>query len=265
MTVPTEAAYAELLWTGAETAFTPGFTAERTADLDVSYLDADGLPVPLTAGVHYVPSLDGAFNVTVTPLNLPAASVASPVTLVFERDTQAVQGTDFSNLQRFNATVHGVLFDRTFRILAELKSRVVRSVGPFFTADEVVDFRPRRVMAADPVNDQDLATKVYVLTVTGVLNLQSYVAQCAASAAIAAASALEALGYKTGAEAARDKAQAWSDMAENTPVQGAEYSSYHWSRKSQAAAASVLAALAVTDYGFVADAPTETRDYGTIP
>ncbi|WP_445486912.1 hypothetical protein [Rhodopseudomonas sp. RCAM05734] len=263
MTVPTEAAYAELLWTGAETAFTPGFTAERTADLDVSYLDADGLPVPLTAGVHYTPSLDAAFNVTVTPLSLPAASVASPVTLVFERDTQAVQGTDFANLQRFNATVHGVLFDRTFRILAELKSRVVRSVGPFFTADDVVDFRPRRVMAAAPVNDQDLATKLYVLTVTGIINLQNYVIQCAASAVAAAASALEAMGYSTASEAARDKAQAWSDMAENTPVQAAEYSAYHWSRKAQAYAASVVYLLNNPDDGIAGDAESGPIDDGT--
>ncbi|NUU41372.1 hypothetical protein [Tardiphaga robiniae] len=260
MTVPTEAAYAELLWSGGETAFTPGFTAEHIDDVEVSYLDADGLPVPLTRGVHFNVSLDSALNVSVTPIALPVA----PKTMTFERNTDAVQGTNFENLHRYNATVHGVLFDRAFRLLGELKSRVVRSVGPFFTSDDVVDFRPRRIKAADPIDDSDLATKFYVLTVTGILNLQNYVIQCAASAAAAAASAMEALGYKTGAEAARDKAQAWSDTAENTPVQGAEYSSYHWSRKSQAAAALVLAALAVTDYGFVADAPTETRDYGTV-
>ncbi|UZE47906.1 hypothetical protein ONR75_24020 [Rhodopseudomonas sp. P2A-2r] len=262
MTVPTEAAYAELLWTGAETAFTPGFTAERIADVDVSYLDADGLPVPLSRAVHYNLSLDSAGNVTATPISLPAASGANPVTLVFERDTEAVQGTDFTNLQRFNATVHGVLFDRSFRILAELKSRVVRSVGPFFTTDDVVDFRPRRVMAADPVNDQDLATKVYVLTVTGILNLQNYVTQCAASAAAAAASALAALGYEISAEAARDKAQAWSDTAENTPVEAAEYSAYHWSRKAQAYAASVLSLFNNPDDGIAGDAESGPIDDG---
>jgi hypothetical protein len=48
MTLPTEVAYAELLWTGVETVFAPGFAAEIVGDVAVSYLDADNLPVPLT-------------------------------------------------------------------------------------------------------------------------------------------------------------------------------------------------------------------------
>lgn len=260
MTVPTEAAYAELLWTGAETAFTPGFTAEVPNDVKVSYLDDDGLPHKLTRGIHFNVGLDSGLNVTVIPIVLPLA----PKIIAIERDTAAVQGTSFENLHRYSATAHGVLFDRTFRLLGELKSRLVRSVGPFFTSNDVVDFRPRRVMAAEPVNDGDLATRFYVLSVTGILNLQNYVSQCAASAAAAAASALEAMGFKTSAESARDKAQAWSDTPENTPVQGSEYSAFHWSRKAQAAAASLVPYLSRIDYGFFSDAPTETRDYGSF-
>lgn len=260
MGVSTEAAYAERLWTGVETAFAPGFAAETINDVKVSYLDADGLPFPLTRGVHFNVQLDASLNVTVLPIALPVA----PKTIVIERDTPALQGTNFENLNRYNSSVHGVLFDRAFRILAELKSRVVRSVGPFFVSDDVVDFRPRRVMAAEPVNDGDLATKLYVLTVTGVLNLQQYVLQCAASAAAAAASALEAMGYRTEAQAARDKAQAWAETAENTPVQGGSFSAYHWSRKAAAAAALVLAELAATDDGFFGDVESDLIDDGVF-
>lgn len=124
MTVPTEAAYAELLWTVMETAFTPGFTAERTANVDVSYLYVSGLPVPLTFGVHYGLTLDAAGNVTATPIQLPAASNASPVTLVFERDTAAIQVTDFTNLQRFNATVHGVVLRRSDLIYSHWQKNI---------------------------------------------------------------------------------------------------------------------------------------------
>lgn len=258
MGVSTEAAYAERLWTGVETAFAPGFAAETINDVKVSYLDADGLPHPLDRGIHFNVQLDANLNVTVLPIALPLA----PKTIVIERDTPALQGTDFENLNRYSASVHGILFDRAFRILAELKSRVVRSVGPFFTSDDVVDFRPRRVMAADPVNDGDLATKFYVLTVTGVTNLQQYVIQAAASAAAAAASALEAMGYRTASEAARDKAQAWSDMAENTPVQGAEYSAYHWSRKAQAYVATIIPFLNNPDDGIAGDVESGPIDDG---
>lgn len=267
MTVSTEAAYAELIWTGVETAFAPGFTAENVNDVRVSYLDTLLQPVELTRGVHFNTSLDGSLNVTVTPLAMPAATALLPVTLVIERNTTAVQGTDFINLQRYNAAVHGTLFDRAFRILGEVKARVMRNIIPTSTSDEIVDFRPRRVMAADPVNDADVATKLWVLTVTGLLDIASSVAAAAASAAAAAASAALALVRQTAAEAARDLAQLWANQAENTPVTTGpdKFSAFHWSQKSAASAALVLAALAVTDYGFVADAPTDTRDYGTIP
>lgn len=267
MSVPTEAAYAELVWTGAETTFTPGFTAEAVGDVDVSYLDADDLPVDLTRGVHFDLSLDGSGAVTVTPIALPAATPSEPITLIFERDTGAVQGTDFTNLNRYNASVHGTLFDRAFRILGELKARMGRAVTPFVVTDDFVDFRPRRAKVADPVDDTDVATKGWVLVVTGLIDIANSVAAAAASAAAAAASAVLALARQVAAEAAADLAELWSSQSENTPVTTGpdKFSAFHWSQKSAASAALVLAALAVTDYGFITDAPTETRDYGTIP
>lgn len=229
MTVPTEAAYAELLWTGVETSFTPGFSAEHLDDVLVSYLDVDQFPVPLTRVAHFNVALDSALNVTVTPVALPAGSALAPVTMVFERNTTAVQGTDFLNLQRYSAAVHGTLFDRAFRILGEVKARVLRSVGPFVTTDDDVDFRPRRVIAAEPVNDNELATKFYADTVSG-----------------AAAQA--------GAEAARDIAIAQATIS--TAQAGS-------ATASAASAAAYAAILGNPDYQFYTDIPSTSRDYGT--
>lgn len=229
MTVSTEAAYAERLWTGLETSFTPGFAAASLDDVDVSYLDADGLPIALTRGVHFDIALDVAGNVTMTPLFLPSASPDSPVTIVLERDTPAIQGTDFTNLHRYSAEVHGTLFDRAFRLLGEIKGRVRRAVVPFTTSDSVVDFRPRIVRAGEPVVDSDLATKLYADTVSG-------------------------SSAQAGAEAARDIsiAQAGIATAQALIASGAA-----------ALAATYAVILGNPDYGFYVDAPTDTRDYGT--
>lgn len=261
MTVPSDNAYRELSWTGVETSFNPSFTAERFEDVSASYRNSLGAVSALVRGTHFSVSLDGDNNVTVTPLTMPAA----PGTLLIERNSQVLQATDFDNLEDFDANVHETLFDRCMRLAGEFRRDIARRIGPFVTMAGVVDFRPYRVSAADPVDNQDLATKLWVLTTTGILNLTALVAQAAASATAAAASVVTAQTAQTAAETARDKAQAWSDTAENTPVQGTEYSAFHWSQKSAASAALVLAALAVTDYGFITEAPTETRDYGTIP
>lgn len=268
MTVATEASYHQLQWTGVETSFTPGFSAEAVADVQVSYLDINQLPVALTRGVHFSVSLGADGAVTVTPIAFPSASAGSPVTIIIQRNTTAVQGVDFENLNSYDPSVYETLFDRAFRILGELKGKIARAVTPFVTTDSFVDFRPYRVKAADPVDDADLATKAWVLLTTGILNLNALVAAAAASAAAAAASAASALGYQTGAQTARDKAQAWSDTAEDTFVPGTtEYSAFNWYRKALAQAqiatgyANTLT-TAIHDWGNFQGATTVAADWG---
>jgi hypothetical protein len=206
----------------------------------------------LTLGTHFDVALDGDNNVTVTPLSMPAASG----TLLIERNTRALQETDFQDLEDFPAATYTLLFDRLTMLAAEAHRDITRKVAPFTTINGVVDFRPYTVRAAEPVNDLDLATKGYVLEITGVLALQGYVDAAAASAVASAASAALAAIAKTGAETARDKAQLWSDQAEDTIVQGSEYSAYHWSRKAVAGAAIVLPYLTETDDGLSPAIPT---------
>lgn len=264
MSVATETDYAERIYTGAETSLTPGFTAEADGDVTLSYLDASGLPVALTRNTHFSVSRDSGNNVTVNRIAFPAATPSVPVTMLIARNTAALQGVSFVNLNAYDASIHETLFDRAFRILAEVKGRVARYAAPFFTTDAVVDFRPRRIKAADPVDDSDLATRLYVLTVTGILNLQGYVTQCAASAVAAAASALAAMGFQAGSETARDKSQAWSETAENTPVQSASYSAFHWSQKAAASAASVLSLFNNPDDGIFGDVESGPIDDGVF-
>ena len=228
MTVTSETAYATRLWTGGESVFAAGFSVERTADVTVSYLDANGLPIALVAGVHYTADLDGNNALTISPLMFPSASLASPVTIAIERNTPAVQGTDFRNLRAFDAATFGFLFDRAFYILGELKSRLSRTI-PYIVSEFVVDFRPRRVKAAPPQDPTDVATKLDADTVSGA-NAQA------------------------AAEAARDVAIQQSAIASNaasTATAGAN------------AAQGYAAILANPDYGFYTDAVSTSRDYGT--
>lgn len=265
MTVATEACYAERQWTGAETSFAAGFSADDRDFVKVAWLDANGLPVPLTRGVHYSVDLATGTNaVTVRPIALPPASADAPIVLTIERDSVAVQGVDFANLASFDPSVFTRLFDRLTMLAAELKGRINRAALPYFASNDVVSFLPRRIKARDPVDDSDVATKLWVLTITGIINLQNYVTQCAASAAAALTSAADAGNFKAGAETARDKAQAWAETAENTPVQAASYSALHWAQKASAFATVVMSAFNNPDDGIFGTAETGTIDDGVF-
>lgn len=231
MTVATEAAYAERSYTGVETLFSPGFSALAAADVHVGYFDSSGASIELTGGVHFSAALDAAGAVTVTKIAFPSASVAVPVTIWIFRKTPAIQGTDFSNLNQYDPNVHERIADAGAMRDAELRSIQSRTVQPFTTSIAAVDFRPRTVKAAAPVAPEDLATKLYADTVSGT----SAAGQAAASAAAALVSQTAAAGSSSSAST------------------------------SASAAAASAAILANPDYGFVSDAPSVTRDYGTIP
>lgn len=229
MTVATEACYAERQYTGAETQFSAGFAAQSEADVHAGYFDIDGLPVEFVRGAHFTVTLGAGGAVTIGRLAFPAATPMSPVTLWFERVTPAVQGVNFTNLAAYDAAVHEQLADASAMRAAELRNRQNRTVMPFVVGAEVVDFRPRRVRAADPDQPGDLVTKKYADENTGT------------------AAAAEAKGY-------RDQVVA---IAADVAVDAAT--------AEAAANAAVAAALILEnpDYGFYTDAISDTRDYGT--
>lgn len=243
MTVATEVAYAERDYTGVETDFAPGMVAQSVSHIGVSYRDANGVVTALTRGVHVAVTKvgDEGFTgaVSATPLNMPPA----PGTVIFERTTPAVQETDFDNLEDFDPNIHTRLFDADALRAGEVRSRQARAIAPWASVtDEAVDFRPRRIIAPDPVNDQDVATKIWVLSITGILNLTALVAAAAASAAAA-------LGYQTGAQAAQTLSEAARDASQG------------YANNSSASAAQALASanLATALYNQI---DTRARDWG---
>lgn len=229
MTVATEASYSQFVYTGAETTFPAGFAALSATDVFVSYFDADGLAVALTAGLHFSVAVDAAGAATVTRIAFPSASADLPVTIAIERITPALQGVDFDNLTAYDASVHERIADAGAMRDAELRNRQARAVAPFSSSETTVDFRPRTVRAADPVADEDLTTKAYVDLITGTdaaANAEAARDIALAAAAVVSAGATAVAGYVASAQASASM-------------------------------------LGNPDYGFYTEAITSSRDYGT--
>lgn len=117
VTVETEACYAELVWTGAETSFTAGFKAEQTSDLEVYSRDAANVVTLLTENLHYRIALAGDGAVTILPIALPAP----PKTILILRDTAALQGVNFQTLGTNQAAAQTSLHSRAAMRAAEDK------------------------------------------------------------------------------------------------------------------------------------------------
>jgi hypothetical protein len=87
----------------------------------------------LALGVHYTVALDPlSGDATVTPLAMPDDG---PGTLIVTRQTSAVQGTQFSDLDSYQADALTALFDQALMAIAELKRRAaVLETAAFGTA-----------------------------------------------------------------------------------------------------------------------------------
>jgi hypothetical protein len=263
MTVSTENAYAEFQWSGVETSFNPNFAALDVSYVIVKYEDADGVISTLTRGVHYSVSIGAGNAVTVGPLVLPAA----PGTLLISRRTPATVSVQFDDLEDFPASEHQLLVDAAAMRDAEIWSYVGRFVVPFTNIAGVLDFGAYRLRAADPIADDDLATKGYVLQITGVLALQGYVDQAAASAALALTYQTGAQGFQTGAQTAQTLAQLWASAGLHVLVGGIDFSakSYAQDAAAQAAIATSYANLlnqVIHDFGDFQASTTIVADWG---
>lgn len=125
MTVATEAFFAQLQWTGAESAFAAGFSAELASHVKVAARDPVTLvSLMLSQGIHYKVVFLADQAVQIMPITLPAP----PKTLVIWRDTEAIQNVDFLDLEDFSAADHERLHDRWGRAIAELKGDIERTI-----------------------------------------------------------------------------------------------------------------------------------------
>lgn len=229
MTVAAEVSYVERQYTGSQTTFASLFRALDPSHVFAAWLDADGLPVALTRGVHFSVTIDGSGMAVVQKIAFPSASVLAPLTLAFERHTPAVQGVDFQNLAAYDPDVHETIADAGAMRDAELRNQQTRTVTPFAVSDAAVDFRPRRVKAADPTQPEDLVTKSYSDLHTGTAGAER-------------------------AEAAADRADA--DAAQTAEDRAATHI-------DRVAAETYAALLANPDLGFYTDATSQSRDCGT--
>lgn len=128
MTVATEACYAERQWTGVETSFAAGFTAQHASHIALSYRNSLNVVTPLTQGLHAQVMFGVGGEVIVVPLALPPA----PGEVLIERVTPALQATNFTDLAKYSAATHERLHDAAAMRAAELKRKlaIMQAVDP---------------------------------------------------------------------------------------------------------------------------------------
>jgi hypothetical protein len=128
MTVATEKSHAELAWTGVETAFAAGFTAQDVSHIAVTYGSGSPLAIAnLVPGIHVYVLRDAATNaITVTPI--AGAMPAAPGTVIIDRVTPGLQQTTFGTLGPFSPALHQQLHDAAALRDDELKYRMSRSI-----------------------------------------------------------------------------------------------------------------------------------------
>jgi hypothetical protein len=264
MTVTTENAYAELTWTGVETSFNPNFQALDVSHVIVQYEDAHNVVVTLTRDVHFSVGLGAGNAVTVLPVALPPA----PGTLLISRHTPATVEVTFADLEDFPADEHQRLAEAAALRDAELRDLIstARS-GRSRSRAAASTSAPIGSAARIRSTADDFTTLSYVLEITGINNLQAYVDAAAASAALALTYETGALGYQTGAQAARDLAQLWASAGHGVVVAGGEFSakSYAADAAAQAAIATNYANLlnqVIHDFGDFQGSTTIVADWG---
>lgn len=125
MSVLTEASRATFAWTGVETAFSCGFPADKTPDLQVFFVDDDGVQSQLTQGVHFTASLA---NTTKLATVLPAAMPPAPGTLIVQRRTPTLVPETLADGQEFSLRVIQQMFDRQAMAAGEFRTLLARAI-----------------------------------------------------------------------------------------------------------------------------------------
>ena len=128
MTVSTESSHVELTYTGVETVFPAGFTAQSATHIFVSYIGSDGSFTTLTQGVNVTVAIDGTTAAVTVNAIAGAMPTLVPGILIIDRVTPGLQATAFANLGGYTATVHQALHDAAALRDDELKYRISRAI-----------------------------------------------------------------------------------------------------------------------------------------
>ena len=101
MTVSSAIASVTFNWTGAETQFSPGFQAESTGDISITWVNAAGASGTLTLNTHFSAALDGYNMVTIGVIAFPPA----PATVTIARNSTPLQIDHFQDGVPWSASI----------------------------------------------------------------------------------------------------------------------------------------------------------------
>lgn len=156
MTVSTIGSVAEFVTNGVTTNYPFYFKFLANEDLVVTYVNPLGVSATLTFGTHY--TVNGAGNdqggsiVTTTAL-------AGPGQLIVSREMDLFQQTSLRNQGKFLAETHEDVFDRLTMLIQQGFAIFVRALTRPFGRDYFFAENRRIASVADPVDEQDAATK----------------------------------------------------------------------------------------------------------
>jgi len=127
VTVATELCHTELAYTGVETTFPAGYSAQSATAVFVTYRDVNGNITTLTPGINVTVQVDPASG-AVTVMAVGGGMPAAPGTVIIDRVTPGVQATNFANLGAYSALTHQQLHDAAAMRDDENKYRVGRAI-----------------------------------------------------------------------------------------------------------------------------------------
>jgi hypothetical protein len=141
--VDTETCLALRNWTGVETQLNAGFRAEAVTDVVVYSRDkVTEIDTLLMQGSDYSVELGTDGAVAIVPVALPPP----PKTIVIVRNTSALQGVDFQDLESYDPAVHTVLHSRAAMRDAEDKMRHAHTLRtPLGDTQPILPPEPARI------------------------------------------------------------------------------------------------------------------------
>ena len=239
MSVQPGVTYKRYVANGVATIYSIPFLIVNAADLMITL---NGVEV--TSGF----TLTGVGN----PTSTCTFAVAPTGDLLFQLDMIYQRQDDFQENGDFLAATVNREYDRLWLAVKQVSGGISRSLTVSVLEPEGIAPIPLAAERALRVQAYD-ASGVPVMSNLTLAQLEAQPAGAAASATAAAASASDAASSRAWASLKADQAaaseaaasasanlsQRWANEAEDVVVSGGQYSSYHWSRKSQAALTSL--------------------------
>ena len=164
MTVSTINSVAEFVTNGVTKNFPFYFKFLESKDLVVTYISPEGTSSDLVMGTHY--TVAGAGNENGGSV-LTVSALAGPGQLIVSRDMEAYQQTSLRNQGKFLAETHEDVFDRLTMLIQQGFAIFRRALTRPFGRDYFYAENRRIASVQDPVEAQDVSTKVWTQRYVG--------------------------------------------------------------------------------------------------